>query len=165
MTTGRRSGSFASVDLNGERLVFDQTSTALSSLHAGEGLFRRVEYSNTSLHWVNYRAMPGDANGDGAFNSADLVAVFAVGGYENGNVTDADWMTGDWTGDLDFTSSDLVAAFSTGRFEQPSILAAEAASVPEPSWPAQAVLFTAAFSQLAGRTRRQWQFRSLLPHH
>jgi hypothetical protein len=153
LTTGRRSGSFFFVDYNGERLVFDQTSPAVSSLHAGNGLFRRIEYSNTSLRWVNYRAMPGDANGDGAFNSADLVAVFADGGYENATAMDADWMTGDWNGDLDFTSNDLVAAFSTGRFEQPSILAATAASVPEPSAAAQAVFLCAVFQMLA-RARR-----------
>jgi hypothetical protein len=154
LTSSRRSGSFFFVDYNGERLVFDQTSTALSSLHAGEGLFRRIEYSNTSLRWVNYRAMPGDANGDGAFNSADLVSVFAAGGYENGTAMDADWVTGDWNGDLDFTSNDLVAAFSTGLFEQPSILAATAVSVPEPSTAAHALLLCAIFGSMTARARR-----------
>jgi hypothetical protein len=154
MTIGRRSGSFVFVDYNGERLLFDQTSAAVSSLHAGETLFRRIEYTDKSLNWVNYRAMPGDANGDGAFDSADLVAVFAAGGYENDTAMDAGWTTGDWNGDLDFTSSDLIAAFSTGRFEQPSILAAAAASVPEPSAQAQVFLLCAVFCELMARARR-----------
>jgi hypothetical protein len=73
----------------------------------------------------------GDANLDGEFSSADFVAVFQAGQYEdavNGNST---WATGDWDGDRDFTSSDFVIAFQAGGYEQGP--RAAVAAVPEPS--------------------------------
>ncbi len=68
----------------------------------------------------------GDANLDGAFDSADLAAVFAVGKYEK-NV-EADWSDGDWDGDGRFNSTDLIAAIQTGNYERKPT-----AQVPEPS--------------------------------
>ena len=53
--------------------------------------------------------LPGDANGDGEFNSSDLVDTFQAGKYERG--IDATWQEGDWNRDGRFDSSDLVAAF------------------------------------------------------
>ena len=44
-TSTRRVGSFFSVDYDGQRLTFDQVLGNVSSLHAGDGLFRRLEYS------------------------------------------------------------------------------------------------------------------------
>ena len=134
VTHGRRNGSFFWVDYNGERLTFDHSSANADWLHVGDGLFRRLEYTPDGVRWVNYRAVVGDVNGDGAFDSVDLVAVFTEGGYENGITEDAEWTTGDWTGDHDFDSSDLVAAFIAGQFEQPSVLGAmPTRAVPEPS--------------------------------
>lgn len=68
----------------------------------------------------------GDANLDGAFDSADLAAVFAVGKYEK-NV-EAGWSDGDWDGDGRFDSTDLIAAIQTGNYEMKPT-----AQVPEPS--------------------------------
>jgi len=59
----------------------------------------------------------GDANLDGFFDTADLVAIFQAGQYEDAIVGNSGWATGDWDGDGDFTTSDLVAAFQTGRYE------------------------------------------------
>jgi hypothetical protein len=59
---------------------------------------------------------PGDANRDGIFNSADLVAVLAAGEYEDGVLGNSTWDEGDWDGDGDFTSRDLVLAFETGDY-------------------------------------------------
>ncbi len=133
VTHNRRVGSFFWVDYDGQRLDFDRSATNAEWLHVGDGLFRRLEYTDEAVRWVNYRAIAGDANGDGAFNTVDLVDVFTTGGYENGVPNDAQWTTGDWNGDHDFNSSDLVAAFVAGRFEQPSLLAAvEVQNVPEP---------------------------------
>ena len=69
----------------------------------------------------------GDANFDNEFNSGDLVAVFAAGKYETGEM--AGWAEGDWSGDMAFDSGDLVVAFADGGYEQGPAVAA----VPEPS--------------------------------
>ncbi|MCA9215014.1 MAG: tandem-95 repeat protein [Planctomycetales bacterium] len=57
--------------------------------------------------------IPGDANGDGKFDSEDLVLVFTAGEYEDGIAGNSTFEEGDWNGDGDFTSSDLVFAFMT----------------------------------------------------
>lgn len=62
-------------------------------------------------------ALAGDANGDGRFDSQDLVLVFQAGKYEDDVPKNATFAEGDWNGDGDFTSSDLVAAFQTGAYE------------------------------------------------
>lgn len=70
------------------------------------------------------RRIPGDSNGDGVFNSADLVRVLQSGKYEDGIPRNATFEEGDWNGDADFDSSDFVLAFQTGLYEvdaQPSI--------------------------------------------
>jgi hypothetical protein len=72
----------------------------------------------------------GDSDLNGEFNSGDLVAVFAAGKYETGEM--ATWAQGDWDGDMAFGSGDLVAAFSDGGYELGSFPPAVAA-VPEPS--------------------------------
>lgn len=71
----------------------------------------------------------GDANLDGAFDTADLVDVFQAGEYEDTLMENTGWAEGDWNGDLEFTSGDLVAAFSDGGFEQGN---RGVALVPEP---------------------------------
>ena len=134
VTMGRRVGTFRSLDYGGERVTFEYQTTAEHRSHEGQGLFRSLQYENQSIWWVNYRAVPGDANGDGRFATSDLVAVFAAGGYEDGDNDNADWTAGDWNGDQDFDSGDLVAAFRTGRFEAGSVFdpAAAAQLIPEP---------------------------------
>jgi hypothetical protein len=73
----------------------------------------------------------GDSNLDGEFNSADFVAVFTVGQYEDGVANNSTWSGGDWNGDGEFDSSDFVAAFVAGGYEQGP--RAAVASVPEPT--------------------------------
>lgn len=58
----------------------------------------------------------GDANGDGRFDSSDLIQVFQRGHYEDALVKNSTWADGDWNGDGEFDSSDLVAAFQTGAY-------------------------------------------------
>ena len=77
----------------------------------------------------------GDANVDGEFNSADMVAVFKIGAYENPTFENVGWADGDWNGDRQFDSGDFVVAFAGGGYEKgprPAVVA-----VPEPSsvWP------------------------------
>ncbi|MFC1759728.1 FG-GAP-like repeat-containing protein, partial [Planctomycetota bacterium] len=58
----------------------------------------------------------GDSNGDGVFDSSDLVMVFAANEYEDDVAGNSTFAEGDWDGDGDFTSSDLVAAFKAGTY-------------------------------------------------
>ncbi len=58
----------------------------------------------------------GDANVDGEFNSADLVAVLSSGTYEAD--VDSQWSTGDFNADGRTDSSDLVTALADGGYEQ-----------------------------------------------
>ena len=81
--------------------------------------------------WVNdlKSTYMGDSDLDGAFTSADLVAVFTAGKFETQQ--EATWSEGDWTGDKLFDSSDFVEAFQAGGYElgpRQSV-----ASVPEPA--------------------------------
>jgi hypothetical protein len=72
----------------------------------------------------------GDSNLDKEFSSADFVAIFIAGQYEDSTAMNSTWATGDWNGDGDFTSSDLVFAFQKGGYEQGS---RTAQVIPEPS--------------------------------
>ena len=46
-----------------------------------------------------------------AFDSADLVHVFAAGEYEDGVPLNSTWADGDWDGSGDFNTTDLICAF------------------------------------------------------
>ncbi|MCA9215409.1 MAG: DUF2202 domain-containing protein [Planctomycetales bacterium] len=58
----------------------------------------------------------GDVNGDGRFDSSDLVLVMQAGEYEDGISGNSTFYEGDWNGDGDFDSSDIVLAFRTGNY-------------------------------------------------
>ena len=60
--------------------------------------------------------MIGDANADGQFDSADLVAIFAVNQYEDDLRGHSTFATGDFNGDGEFDSADLVFAFQAGTY-------------------------------------------------
>ena len=85
------------------------------------------------LFWVESlkNTYLGDSNLDGEFNTADFVAVFTVGEYEDGIAGNSGWAEGDWDGDADFGTSDFVAAFSAGGYELGPRAAVSA--VPEPA--------------------------------
>ena len=59
----------------------------------------------------------GDSNGDGRFNSSDLVLAFEAGKYEDDVAGNASFVEGDWNGDGDFTTADLVFAFQNAVYE------------------------------------------------
>ncbi len=61
--------------------------------------------------------LPGDANGDGVFNSTDLILAFGAGEYEDGIDRNSNWEEGDWNGDGEFDSTDLIYAFQQGTYE------------------------------------------------
>ena len=89
------------------------------------------------LYWIEslWGHCMGDANLDGEFNSADFVAVFQLGQYEDQTADNSNWQSGDWDGDREFGSSDFVLAFQQGRYEQGRC--GSLYSVPEPSGLAQ----------------------------
>jgi hypothetical protein len=60
--------------------------------------------------------LAGDANEDGRFNQADIVAVLQAGKFLTGQP--AAWTEGDWTGDGLFNQLDIVAALQTGAYLQ-----------------------------------------------
>jgi hypothetical protein len=72
----------------------------------------------------------GDSNLDGEFNSADFVAVFTAGEYEDAAAGNSGWAEGDWNGSGDFDSSDFVSAFQAGGYEKGPRAAVP--TVPEP---------------------------------
>jgi hypothetical protein len=65
--------------------------------------------------------VPGDANVDGIFNSADLVLVFQAGEYEDGRRGNSTWSEGDWNCDGEFTTADLVLTFQRGRYARAAL--------------------------------------------
>jgi uncharacterized membrane protein len=72
----------------------------------------------------------GDSNFDGEFNSADIVAVFIAGQYEDDVALNSNWSQGAWNGEGEFDSSDFVLAFQGDGFERGP---RAANAVPEPS--------------------------------
>jgi hypothetical protein len=83
----------------------------------GDDDFDIVMYDSATsgLRWAENRPL-GDANGDGQFNSADLVHVLAAGKYEDDVPRNTTFDEGDWNGDGDFTSADLVLVFQAGNY-------------------------------------------------
>ena len=98
-----------------------------SNGHISDGHFFNVQITATAAHVRLYSAFAGDANGDGLFDSSDLIRVFAFGEYEDGVAANSDWTEGDWDQNLDFDSGDIILAFQRGGY------VSEARSVPEPA--------------------------------
>ena len=68
-----------------------------------------------SIEKIHQRVV-GDSNGDGVFNSSDLIIVFSAGLYEEDGI--AGWQAGDWNCDGKFNSTDLIAVFTDGSYER-----------------------------------------------
>jgi hypothetical protein len=98
------------------------------------------------LRWLFRR--PGDANGDGLFDSTDLIEVFALGQYEDSIVGNSTWESGDWDFDGEFTTGDLVTALQLNQYESD---AAAIGVVPEPS---SVLLAALALAALVARSVR-----------
>jgi hypothetical protein len=92
----------------------------------------RVDQADRTL-WIEdlKKTWIGDADLNGQFGTADFVAVFISGQFEDATPGNSTWATGDWNGDGDFTTADFVAAFVEGGYEKGPRPAASA--VPEPS--------------------------------
>jgi hypothetical protein len=78
----------------------------------------RVELTDLTYLLFNWlEASAGDSNVDRRFDSADLVAVFSAGQFEDRVTRNSTWTTGDWNGDREFDTADLVLAFQSSRYE------------------------------------------------
>jgi hypothetical protein len=66
--------------------------------------------------YENLSRLVGDSNGDGVFNSSDLIVVFQAGEYEDGIAGNSTFEEGDWNCDAEFDSGDLVLAFQSGNY-------------------------------------------------
>ncbi len=89
--------------------------------HLGAGVFfHDVAYSGPVVDLLLYQAQAGDANGDGRFDSADLVQVLVAGKYDTGQA-DAGWTSGDWNGDGLFNSDDLILALQIGNYQTDAV--------------------------------------------
>lgn len=67
------------------------------------------------LRWYERRVI-GDVNGDGRFNSSDLVELFIVNQFEDTLVGNSTFLTGDFNGDGEFNTEDLITAFQAGIY-------------------------------------------------
>ena len=91
--------------------------------HLGRGIFARAIDENDSVGAVDrgefklglFKASEGDADGDGRFNSTDLIRIMEAGKFETGEP--AEWTEGDWNNDGVFDTTDLIEALKTGSFE------------------------------------------------
>jgi hypothetical protein len=94
--------------------VVDIRETDLSRWNSREG-WRSSEIVGGSPGTDGQPRIPGDVNGDGLFNSTDLVLVFQSGHYER-LVGVSRFEDGDWNGDGKFNSGDLVYAFTFSTY-------------------------------------------------
>jgi autotransporter-associated beta strand protein len=110
LTANRFKGTFATVPAVGAHLGFGVF--AMDPDRDGSSLSYLPDRVSIDL----FQARPGDANGDGQFESSDLIQVSQEGRYESRQP--ADWTQGDWNGDAEFNSADIVAAFQDGGYQQ-----------------------------------------------
>lgn len=103
-----------STDGNGPSLeIVDVANPNLESWGTAEGW--RPSGINGGSPGTGGRVL-GDANGDGVFDSSDLVQVMQAGKFEDGVPNNATYEEGDFDGDGDFTTSDLVLVFQAGTY-------------------------------------------------
>ncbi|MCA9212474.1 MAG: hypothetical protein KDB27_05385 [Planctomycetales bacterium] len=112
---GNQSISF----LNSTTALQNSSAPGVEPGHLGNGVSLQQVISDPAANALMiqfYVSVPGDSNLDGAFDSGDLVRVFASGEYEDNVDGNSTWEDGDWNGDGDFDSSDLIVAFVGGYY-------------------------------------------------
>ena len=100
--------------LNGDETVTESITYTAEDTSRSSTTSLTIEITATSDQVI------GDSNGDGIFNSSDLVTIFQAGEYEDGIDDNSDFNEGDWNGDGDFDSSDLIFAFQLGNYDAPA---------------------------------------------
>ncbi len=118
-------GEFASVAYNEAELTWEFGGGNHYRSHEGDGLFRVLTYATDEVRLVNYRALFGDADGDGVVDVSDF-NIWNANKFSEGT----DWTTGDFNGDgiTDVTDFNL---WNANKFT--SVGAFRPAAVPEPA--------------------------------
>jgi hypothetical protein len=98
----------------------EYTFTLSSSDLDGDGDRDVLSGSSSGVKWYESRPI-GDVNGDGRFDSADLVLVMQYGEYEDHLGNNSSFEQGDWNGDGEFDSADLVLAFQANTYVAASL--------------------------------------------
>jgi hypothetical protein len=107
-------GAFGQRQLITEKASPDSIPSYVADLD-GDGDLDVVAHDSGRVTWYEQR-IPGDANLDGIFNSADFLLILQAGKYEDDVPGNATWAEGDWDGDGDFTTADIVFAFQAGNY-------------------------------------------------
>ena len=118
------SGAFDDVRYN-TRLLTARTT------HVGDGLFRIVDYdfssSSADMRLLNYKALEGDANGDGNVDGTDF-NIWNAHRFTCGT----DWTTGDFNGDGCSDGADF-GIWNINKFTSVPLASVGEATVPEPT--------------------------------
>jgi hypothetical protein len=96
----------------GNLLARNFTGLGQDRFHVGSGLFRVLDYDATELDLLNYRALAGDANGDGYVDGSDF-NIWNSNKFQAGT----DWTTGDFNGDGVTDGSDF-SIWNSNKFTQ-----------------------------------------------
>ena len=88
-----------------ENVTYDGTPlpTSGGNTHVGNGLFRGVESSATEVIVYNYKALPGDADGNGLVDGNDFI-IWNANKFTSGT----DWLSGDFDGNGITDGSDFI---------------------------------------------------------
>lgn len=105
----------------GPRQVVNDNARLIETVFAadlnGDGQMEIISASSGDARLLWYeRRLVGDVNRDDLFDSADLVAIFQAGEYEDAARDNSTFDDGDWNGDGEFDSADLLLAFQLGHF-------------------------------------------------
>ncbi len=117
-------GEFDLVEYNDVLLDWEFADSDGYRSHEGDGLFRILDYANTAVAWMNYRALGGDANGDGVVDGQDFTIW-----NSNKFTAGTDWTTGDFNGD-GITDGQDFTIWNSNKFTSVDF---SARMVPEPS--------------------------------
>ncbi len=84
--------------------------------HLGHGVFYRGTVREVDAVFAQlYQAAPGDTDGDGVIDNADLQRILAAGSFNQGP-QGFGWTEGDFDGDGDVDNDDLQLILASGRF-------------------------------------------------
>ena len=129
VTAGDRDGTFSTVQYDGSQLAADVGPDANGSFrsHQGNGMFRNIRYTSTTVELQNLLSLEGDVDGDRDVDITDfdrLAHFFDADGRFRPN----EWLEGNFDGDDDIDITDfnfLASNFAPNGYGM--------SAVPEPS--------------------------------
>lgn len=123
IAAGAIEGEFTRFEYDGMNVLAAFSSPGYFRAYLGDGLFRNLEYGPTTVSLVNYRALPGDANGDRVVDGVDF-GIWNANKFSGGT----DWTRGDFNGDGLTDGSDF-GIWNANKFTS----AVGARLIPEPT--------------------------------